>query len=253
MSEEPTYAWSNLNFNHDSDAPTLPNLDYLKCITYFYSTPNILRSNIQRYYSTSEYLTRRAPYPNGYKEQRTQGAVSEVRDEEKVVGWGPLPVNIMLAPPQIETTFSSGPPEQYTFDLSSFSDQQFPLWPAVVANPGGSFAIQNEPVVSPTDLQYYPGSLQQVSLPPPMPGNDALAWSQNKFTPYPESLPQATSDNIWTFNQEASLPAVPTPLTNTTPSNSQITTSDFGVFQGDALNCSYGKLQMTDLPPGIFK
>ncbi|KAG6860423.1 hypothetical protein C0995_011328 [Termitomyces sp. Mi166 len=133
----------------------------------------------------SESFEQETPYFNAYsgqglgglfeEGQGTHGPVSDTRCEEKVADWEPLPVNIMLAPPQIETTFSSGPPEQYTFDLSSFSDQQFPLWPAVVANPGGSFAIQNEPVVSPTDLKYYPGSLQQASLPPPMPGNDALA------------------------------------------------------------------------------
>ncbi|KAG6870829.1 hypothetical protein C0995_010313, partial [Termitomyces sp. Mi166 len=335
MSEQPTYAWSNLNFNGDSDEPTLPNLYDL---------------------NTFEYLTQGAPYYNAYEEQGTQRKVSEVRDEEMVANWGPLTLNIRLAPEQIERTFSFEPPEEDIFNLSSSFDQEFPVGSAVVGNTRELFAIRNEPVMFHGDLQYLPGDLQLFPLSPPMPGtwlqneetrqhtrlpaahtplaecssiqneppvpsdcqyypegflqvplpptsgNAAYASSQNIATHRFESFeqetsyyyaysgqgpgglfdegqeahgpvydtlyeervadwgplpvnttltppqieirfsserPQVTSDNNQTFNQEASLPAVPTSLTNSTPSNTPITTSDFGVFQGDVLNCSF--------------
>ncbi|KAG6889073.1 hypothetical protein C0995_003926 [Termitomyces sp. Mi166 len=328
MSEEPTYAWSNLNFNGDSDAPTLLNLDDL---------------------NTFEYLTEGARYYyNAYEEQGTQRGVSEVGDEEVVADW--------LAPEQIERTFSFEPPEEDIFNLSSSFDQQFPVESAVVGNTREPFGIRNEPVVFPADSQYFLRDIHLFPLPLPMQGNDELTWLENEETRqdtrlpaaptplaeyssipyeapvpsgsqyYPEGFlqvplpptsghaaytssqnmaihrsesfeqetsyyhaysgqgfrglfnegqeahgpvydtlyeervadwgplplnttltppqieirfsserPQVISDNNQTFNQEASLPAVPT------PSNTPNTTSEFGVFQGDVLNCSFDK------------
>ncbi|KAG6859932.1 hypothetical protein C0995_001775 [Termitomyces sp. Mi166 len=183
MSEESVYAWSNLNFDRDSDASTLPNLNNLNSLDYVSQKPS---------YSSGS--SGGGLGGLSYDGQETHGIVSDVRNEERV---------------DCETTFFPESPEGAISDFNWFLDQ-VSFGPEVTADHAGSFPIQNDPSVS-SGFQYYPEGFLQVPSPTTS-GNAALARSQNEMTHYPESFKQVASDYNLYFNQAASRPAVPAPL-----------------------------------------